>query len=77
MLKIETLPKMLLHLNICQKISPVSEKKSMNAVYIGRHCWYNKTHPIFTGFFNLGLTENPKVVIFINISTDSIKSKAF
>ena len=31
----------------------------------------------FSPFFNLGLPQNPKVVIFKNISTDSIQSKTF
>ena len=64
--------------NICQKISQVSDKNQSMQFILDNTAGYNKTPPIFTiFFFNVGLPQNPKVVIFRKISTDSIQSKAF
>ena len=39
MLKIETLPNMLLHLKHMSENFSSLRKESLNAVYIGQHCW--------------------------------------
>ena len=53
------------------------KKNPLGQFILDNTAGYNKTHPISRFFVNLGLPQNPKVVIFRKISTDSIQSKAF
>ena len=75
MLKIETLPKMLLHLkHMSENVSSLRIMRiiSLNAVYIGQLWWVQQNSSHFYLFVNLGLPQNPKVVKKNNIINKTI-----
>ena len=66
MLKIETLPKMLLHLIHKSENFSSQKKNSERSINWTTLRGTTKLIPFSRGFFNLELPQNPKVVIFRN-----------